>query len=42
MVHSGKAKPGFVVSADISIKEAPEYYQLFSNRLEDKVVIRFP
>ncbi|KAK4067224.1 uncharacterized protein Triagg1_7667 [Trichoderma aggressivum f. europaeum] len=42
MVHSGKAKPGFIVSAEISIKEAPEYYQRYSNHLEDKVVIRFP
>ncbi|KAK4066915.1 hypothetical protein Trihar35433_7342 [Trichoderma harzianum] len=42
MVHSGKAKPSFVVSADISIEEAPEYYQLYSNHLDDKVVIRFP
>lgn len=40
--YSRKAKPGFVVSADISIEEAPEYYQLYSHHLEDKIVIRFP
>ncbi|KAG5659536.1 hypothetical protein KAF25_002095 [Fusarium avenaceum] len=42
LIASGKASPSFVVSAEIGIEEAPEYYQRYSNHLESKVVLRFP
>ncbi|GME35177.1 hypothetical protein M1834_008936 [Neofusicoccum parvum] len=42
LIASGKAKPSFVVSKEIGIEEAPEYYDLFEKKKETKVVIRFP
>ncbi|ORY12830.1 alcohol dehydrogenase [Clohesyomyces aquaticus] len=42
LVKSGRAKPGFIVSADIGIEEAPKFYERFDKHLETKVVIRFP
>lgn len=42
LVNTEKAKPGFVVSAEIGIEEAPEGYRRFDKHLETKVVIRFP
>ncbi|KAH7124976.1 alcohol dehydrogenase [Dactylonectria estremocensis] len=42
LIASSKASPSFVVSAEISIEEAPEYYKRYSDHLENKVVIRFP
>jgi threonine dehydrogenase-like Zn-dependent dehydrogenase len=42
LIESGIASPSFVVSAEIGIEEAPEYYRRYSNHLENKVVIRFP
>ena len=41
LIQSGKANPGFIVSAEINIQEAPEYYRRFSNWEETKVIIRF-
>ncbi|KAM3498104.1 hypothetical protein MY10362_008563 [Beauveria mimosiformis] len=42
LVASGKASPSFVVSAEIDIESAPEYYRRYNDHLESKVVIRFP
>ncbi|KAM5357191.1 hypothetical protein ACJZ2D_016520 [Fusarium nematophilum] len=42
LIASGKASPSFIVSAEISIEEAPDYYKRYSDHLENKVVIRFP
>ena len=41
LIASGKVSPSFVVSAEINIEQAPEYYRRFSDHLETKVVIRF-
>lgn len=41
LIASGVAKPSFVVTAEIGIEEAPEYYRRYSDHLENKVVIRF-
>ncbi|KAJ0302178.1 hypothetical protein COL5a_010015 [Colletotrichum fioriniae] len=42
LIASGVAKPSFVVTAEIDIEDAPEYYRRYSDHLENKVVIRFP
>ncbi|KAF4776643.1 alcohol dehydrogenase GroES-like domain-containing protein [Colletotrichum scovillei] len=42
LISSGVAKPSFVVTAEIGIEDAPEYYRRYSDHLENKVVIRFP
>ncbi|OAA35485.1 alcohol dehydrogenase [Beauveria brongniartii RCEF 3172] len=42
LIASGKASPSFVVSAEIDIESALEYYRRYSDHLESKVVIRFP
>ncbi|KAK1544418.1 alcohol dehydrogenase GroES-like domain-containing protein [Colletotrichum paranaense] len=42
LIASGVAKPSFVVTAEIGIEDAPEYYRRYSDHLENKVVIRFP
>lgn len=42
LIAAGIAKPSFVVSAEIGIEQAPEYYRRYSDHLESKVVIRFP
>jgi threonine dehydrogenase-like Zn-dependent dehydrogenase len=41
LISSGEASPGYIVSSQINITQAPEYYQRFNNWLESKVVIRF-
>lgn len=38
LVASGKARPESIVSREIGIEEAPEYYRRFSQRLESKVI----
>ena len=40
LINTG-ATPGYIVSAEINITEAPAYYQRFSDWEESKVVIRF-
>ncbi|KAF3020571.1 hypothetical protein E8E14_008703 [Neopestalotiopsis sp. 37M] len=42
LIHSGKAQPNFIASAEISIEEVPEYYQRFNDHEEIKVYIHFP
>ncbi|KAK1672494.1 alcohol dehydrogenase [Colletotrichum godetiae] len=42
LISSGVAKPSFVVTAEIDIEDAPEYYRRYSDHVENKVVIRFP
>ncbi|KAI1410692.1 putative alcohol dehydrogenase [Hypoxylon sp. FL1857] len=42
LVNSGRAKPGFVVTSEVGIEEVPEAYRRFDQKLEEKVVIRFP
>lgn len=42
LVNSGKAKPGFVVTSKVGIEEAPQAYHRFDQKLENKVVLRFP
>ncbi|KAL1847442.1 hypothetical protein Plec18167_005167 [Paecilomyces lecythidis] len=41
LISSGKARPDFIVSSEIGIEDAPEYYARFDQHLETKVVIRF-
>ncbi|RYO85043.1 hypothetical protein DL766_007925 [Monosporascus sp. MC13-8B] len=42
LVRSGKAKPGFVVTSEVGIEQAPRAYRRFDQKLENKVVFRFP
>lgn len=42
LINSGRAKPGFVVTSEIGIEDAPQAYRLFDQKQETKVVIRFP
>ncbi|KAF2105618.1 alcohol dehydrogenase [Lophiotrema nucula] len=42
LIASGIASPSFLVSAEIGIEQAPEYYRRYSDHLENKIVIRFP
>ena len=42
LIAAGKVSPSFIVSSEIDIEQAPEYYRRFSDHLEVKVVIRFP
>ncbi|KAL2669929.1 hypothetical protein Neosp_015095 [[Neocosmospora] mangrovei] len=42
IIQNGKARPSFIISALIDMEEVPQYYQLFDQREEVKVVIRFP
>ncbi|KAL5420066.1 hypothetical protein PMIN06_011647 [Paraphaeosphaeria minitans] len=42
LVKSGRAKPGFIVSAEVGIEGAPRMYERFDKHLETKVIIRFP
>jgi threonine dehydrogenase-like Zn-dependent dehydrogenase len=42
LVKSGRAKPGFIVSAEVGIEDAPRMYERFDKHLETKVIIRFP
>jgi threonine dehydrogenase-like Zn-dependent dehydrogenase len=42
LIHSGRASPGFIASASISIEEIPKYYARFNVQEEIKVFIHFP
>ncbi|EKG20943.1 Alcohol dehydrogenase superfamily zinc-containing [Macrophomina phaseolina MS6] len=42
LIATGKARPSFIVSREIGIEEAPEYYERFDRKEESKVIIRFP
>ncbi|RYP20774.1 hypothetical protein DL765_002607 [Monosporascus sp. GIB2] len=42
LVRSGRAKPGFVVTSEVGIEQAPRAYRRFDQKLENKVVFRFP
>lgn len=42
LVQSGRAKPSFIVSSEVGIEDAPLAYRKFDQKLETKVVIRFP
>ncbi|KAI9726671.1 MAG: hypothetical protein M1834_008936 [Cirrosporium novae-zelandiae] len=42
LIASGRAEPSFIISSEIDIEDAPEYYARFDEHLETKVVIRFP
>lgn len=42
LVKKGRARPGFVFSSTIDIEEAPNAYRRFSDKLETKVMIKFP
>ncbi|GAD92798.1 hypothetical protein SS1G_04306 [Paecilomyces variotii No. 5] len=42
LITSGSARPSFIISKEIGIEKAPEYYTRFSQHLETKVIIRFP
>ncbi len=42
LVNSGRARPGFIVSAVLDLDDAPEGYRRFSDHLETKVIFRFP
>ena len=41
LITSLKASPGYIVSSEINITQAPEYYRRFSNWEETKVLIKF-
>ena len=41
LIATGRAKPSYIVSSEINITQAPEYYLRFSNWEESKFVIRF-
>ena len=41
MISTLKARPSYIVSSQINITQAPEFYRRFSNWEESKVVIRF-
>lgn len=42
LIATGRARPNFIVSSEIGIEEAPEYYGRFDRHEETKVVIKFP
>ncbi|CAD6448083.1 55c085f1-e81c-43ad-b674-7f1ee1a4210d [Sclerotinia trifoliorum] len=42
LISSGRARPSFIVSSEINIEQAPEYFRRFDEHLETKVMIRFP
>ncbi|KAH8742624.1 hypothetical protein F5883DRAFT_610284 [Diaporthe sp. PMI_573] len=41
LISSGFAKPSFIVSAEINIEQAPEYFRRFNDHEETKVIINF-
>lgn len=41
LICSGKARPEFIISSEIDIEQAPEFYKRFSDHQETKVLIRF-
>lgn len=42
MVKNGRVKPGFIVTSEVGIEGAPVAYRKFDQKLETKVIIRFP
>ncbi|KAK8081171.1 alcohol dehydrogenase [Apiospora hydei] len=42
LVETGRAQPGFIISSEVGIEDVPEAYSRFDQKLETKVVIRFP
>lgn len=42
LVQNGRAKPSFIVSSEVGIEDAPLAYRRFDQKLETKVVFRFP
>jgi threonine dehydrogenase-like Zn-dependent dehydrogenase len=42
LIKSGRARPGFIVSGVYDIDDAPEAYRKFDEKLETKVLFRFP
>jgi threonine dehydrogenase-like Zn-dependent dehydrogenase len=42
LVLSGRARPGFIVSGEFGIDEAPEAYRRFDRKLETKALLTFP
>ncbi|KAI4859356.1 hypothetical protein F4820DRAFT_440013 [Hypoxylon rubiginosum] len=42
LVNSGRAKPGFVVTGEVGIEEAPEAYRRFDQKLEERSLFAFP
>lgn len=42
MFKNGRANPGFVFSSTIDIEKAPAAYRRFDDKLEIKVMIKFP
>lgn len=42
LVKSGRARPGFVFSSTVDIDDAPKAYRRFNDKLETKVMIKFP
>ncbi|KAK4201499.1 alcohol dehydrogenase GroES-like domain-containing protein [Triangularia verruculosa] len=42
LVKTGKVKLDWVVSSQMSIEDAPKAYDVFSKKLETKIVFRFP
>ena len=41
LVKSGRARPGFIVSQEIGIEDAPRSYRRFDDHLEIKIIIHF-
>ncbi|KAH9909517.1 putative alcohol dehydrogenase [Xylariomycetidae sp. FL2044] len=42
LVESGRARPGFIVSSEVGIEDAPEAYRRFDMKKDTKILIRFP
>ncbi|KAJ5152742.1 uncharacterized protein N7482_009220 [Penicillium canariense] len=42
MISKGEAKPSFILSSIIGLEEVSQFYERASQRLETKVVIKFP
>lgn len=41
LVKTGRARPGFIVSGEYELKDAPEAYRRFDRKEETKVVFKF-
>uniref|UniRef100_L2FML7 Alcohol dehydrogenase, putative n=1 Tax=Colletotrichum fructicola (strain Nara gc5) TaxID=1213859 RepID=L2FML7_COLFN len=42
LIENGRARPGFVVTSEVDIDEAPKMYSRFDKKLETKVLLRGP
>ncbi|KAI8312988.1 S-(hydroxymethyl)glutathione dehydrogenase [Colletotrichum sp. SAR11_59] len=42
LIENGRARPGFVVTSEVDIDEAPKAYGRFDKKLETKVLLRGP